>query len=146
MKPSLITISALSLIISASASASSIGDLALSYVPGGHIIQERNDEVKLRTDNGSVIEVEFTARGEFEEASGKNVDADKFNPPHSLLTLEKATAALKKAGKTPVGDWSLENSFIKGWHYDFDGFEAGREMEYEVDAKTGALRTVQFDD
>src|SRR5690606_38967061 len=101
--------------------------------------------VKLETKAGTIVEVEFKRDGSFEEASGDNVEKDEFKP-ESGLSLAGAIDALKKENKTPKGSWSYEKSMLKDWHYELEGFENGKEMEYLVDAKTGKLLESKADD
>ena len=122
-----------------------ITDDALKYVPGGKIVAQKIDEVKVQTPNGTVVEVEFTS-GKLDEASGNAVDQDIFVPEDGMMSLKDAVAALKKEGKVAVGEWSIDNNLIKGWHYEFEGFEQGKKMDYEVDAKTGKLLSAEIDD
>ncbi|WP_408095812.1 PepSY domain-containing protein [Peredibacter sp. HCB2-198] len=126
--------------------AATVSESALKMIPGGKVVQEKEKEVKVQTKDGSIVEVEFKRNGDFEEASGHAVDKDTFEPGQNLLSLKDAVASVKKAGKTPVGDWSLEDSMMKGWHYEFEGMENGKAMEYLVDAKTGKLRESRQDD
>jgi uncharacterized membrane protein YkoI len=116
------------------------------YVPGGEVVQEKEREVKVRTKSGSIVEVEFEVSGEFEEASGKSPENDVLVPGTSLIPLSKAYASLKEAGKSASGDWSLEKSFIKGWVYEFEGFENGKEVDYLIDAKTAKFLETRVDD
>ena len=131
---------------SAGAMAATMSEKALKYVPGGKVIQEKKDEVKVQTPNGSIVEIEFKRNGDLEEASGDTVDKDIFVPGEGLLSLKDAYAAMTKAGKAPVGDWSLDKSMMKGWHYEFEGAENGKNMDYVVDAKTGKIVDSQEDD
>lgn len=141
------TILCLLIVIStSSAFAGSIKESALSYIPNGKVVQEKDKEVKVQTQNGTIVEVEFTMTGAFEEASGDSIEQDVFVPGDGLLSLADAVGALKKAGKTPSGDWSLDKSFVKGWHYEFEGYESGKKMDYVVDAKTGKLLESTIDD
>jgi hypothetical protein len=110
---------------------------ALSYVPGGQVVRVEHDEVKIQTSNGTIVEIEFLRNGSFEEASGKNAQQDVLTPPNSLVTLGVALQGLKDAGKSASGEWSLEHSMRHNWHYEFEGYENGQEMEYVVNAKTG---------
>lgn len=126
--------------------ASEYTEAALKLVPGGKVVQEKSKEVKVETTNGSIVEVEFKRDGTFEEASGDNLEKDNFVPGKGLISLQETVASLKKAGKSPVGDWSLEDSMLKGWHYEFEGFENGKNMDYLVDAKTGKLLESKIDD
>ena len=118
---------------------------AVKYVPGGKVVQEKAEEVKIQTPAGTIVEVEFDRAGKFEEASGDSVENDVFVPGEGLLSLKDAVDSLKKAGKTPVGDWSLDSSLIRGWHYEFEGFENGKKMDYVLDAKTGKLISSEID-
>lgn len=125
--------------------AGNLGQTALTYVPQGKILQEKYDEVKIQTAQGGIIEVEFTRSGQFDEASGKNANADVFNAPNNLVPLAKAVQALKAAGKQPSGEWSLDSSFINGWVYEFEGYENGQEMEYYVSASSGKFLKAVLD-
>lgn len=127
------------------AAATHLGAEAMKLVPDSKVIQEKSDEVKLQTAHGSVIEIDFDRKGAFKEASGTNIEKDVFMAPHQLLSLKEAVAAAKKAGKTPVGKWSLEKEMLSGWVYEFAGFENGKEMEYIIDAKNGDLKKQKQD-
>jgi uncharacterized membrane protein YkoI len=131
---------------SATSIAATMQENALKYVPGGKIIQEKKNEIKVQTPDGSIVEVEFKRNGNLEEASGDTVEKDIFVPGEGLLSLKDAYAAMTKAGKKPVGDWSLDESMIKGWHYEFEGVENGKNMDYVVDAKTGKIVDSKVDD
>lgn len=137
-------ITSLALSMSAYA-APKITDEAMKMVPNSKVLLEEKDEVKLQTADGGTIEIEFDRKGAFEEASGKNVDKDTFNAPNGLMSLKDAVAAAKKAGKTPVGKWSLEKGLLTGWTYEFKGVENNKEMEYMIDAKTGELKKSKTD-
>lgn len=126
--------------------AAKLSESALKMVPGGKVVHEKDDEVKVQTESGSVVEVEFKHNGDFEEASGHAVDKDQFEPGMNLMPLKDVVAAVKKAGKKPVGDWSLDDSMLKGWNYEFEGMEEGKSMEYVVDAKTGKIKESRMDD
>lgn len=133
-------------VMSLSALAATQGESALKMVPGGKVLQEKEKEVRIQTTNGSIVELEFKRNGDFEEASGHAVDKDNFVPGQNLMSLKDAVASVKKTGKTPVGNWSLEESMMKGWHYEFEGMENGKSMDYVVDAKTGKLKESRVDD
>lgn len=145
MKTSILIFS-LFMTLSTTAFASAITDEALRYVPGGKVLSEQIDEVKVQTPMGGVIEVEFNRSGKFDEASGDSVEQDVFAPENGLLSLKDALAALKNAGKTAVGEWSIDHSLLAGWYYKFEGFEAGKKMDYTLDAKTGKLVKTEIDD
>lgn len=117
-----------------------------TIIPEGEIVQEKEREVKVKTKAGSIVEVEFDRGGKFEEASGKAPDKDVLNPGNNLITLAKAYEALKAAGKTATGDWSLEKSFMKGWIYEFEGFENGKEVDYLINAENGKFLETRIDD
>lgn len=117
-----------------------------NYVPGGKVSQVKEKEVKVLTPNSTIVEIEFKASGEFEEASGDASTRDIFVPGQGLLSLSDAVASLAKAGKKADGEWSLEHSFLKGWVYEFNGIEGVKKMEYFVDAKTGKLLESRVDD
>ena len=144
MKKSLLAILTITTLTTSGAFAGMAED-ALKLVPGGKVVAEKAEEVKVQVPNGGIVEVEFQA-GKFEEASGDSVEHDIFIPGQGLLSLKDAVEAMKKAGKTPVGEWSLDNSFLKGWHYEFEGHENGKKMDYIVDAKSGKLLDAKVDD
>lgn len=123
-----------------------IFDKTKLIVPDGEIVQEKEREYKVRTKQGSIVEVEFERNGVFEEASGKSVEKDVLVPGEGLISLSAAVESLKKAGKVSSGDWSLEKSFIKGWVYEFEGFEQGREVEYLINAENGKFLETRVDD
>lgn len=118
---------------------------ALKYVKEGKVVHEKENDFKIQTKSGSIVEVEFKNDGTLEEASGKALDQDIFEPGNGMISLKDAKDALKKAGKAPVGEWSFENSLTKGWNYEFEGFESGNKMDYVVDAKSGKLLESRID-
>lgn len=141
-----ITLSAFTLLVTSfPIFASEHSDAALKMIPGGKVLQEKTREVVVLTPNQTTIEVEFKKNGKFEEASGNNLDKDIFVPEKGLMSLQEAVALLKKEGKAPVGEWSFEESLFGNFYYEFEGFEAGKKMEYHVDAKTGKI-TAEIDD
>jgi uncharacterized membrane protein YkoI len=129
-----------------SAFALKLNEKALSYIPDGKVVQEKEKEVKVQTKNGTIVEIEFERNGDFEEASGKSIDKDSFIPEHKLVSLNTAVESLKKSSKSPTGDWNLEKSFLRGWVYEFEGFENGQEVDYVVDATNGKLLETRLDD
>ena len=111
-----------------------------TLVPGARIIKQKGDEFDVVTSKETVMEIEFHRDGTLDEASGKAAfGGDTLNPGEGLLSLAEAVAALRKSGKTPTGEWSLERSWINGWTYEFEGVEEDREMEYVINAKDGKL-------
>lgn len=110
------------------------------YVPDGTLVREKNDEFKVKTTAGTVVEIETSQDGSLDEASGNSAKSgDVFFPGMGLLSLKEATDVLEKLGKKPEGEWSLEKGFLSGWVYEIEGKDNGRNMEYKVDAKTGQL-------
>ena len=130
----------ISLGISASAGSDiKLKETAVKMVPGAKLVVEDGHEFKFQTAKGTIVEVELHRDGSIDEASGDVALNDIFHPGRGLLTLTDAINALKKAGKSPVGDWSFEKSMLHGWIYEFDGIENGKEMEYAIDATNGKL-------
>lgn len=117
------------------------------FIPEGSLVKEKNDEIKVKTSGGTIIEIEISGDGLFKEVSGDAATSgDIFIPGMSLLSLKEATDALQKMGKTPSGEWSLEKGFLSGWTYEFGGNDNGRKMEYKLDAKTGQLLKEEEED
>ncbi len=129
-----------------SAFAGPLLEKAQKYVPEGTVVQEKTKEVKIKTPQNSIVEIEFHTDGTFEEASGDNLEKDILIPSDGLMPLKVVIGELIKQGKTPTGDWSLEKSFVKGWHYEFEGYEKGQKFDYIVDAKSGKLLESKLDD
>ena len=134
------------ILITAGAMAATMQENALKYVPAGKIVQEEKNEFKVETPNGTIVEIELKSNGEFDEASGDSVDKDIFVPGEGLLSLSDTVAVVTKSGKKLTGDWSLDKSWFKGWHYEFEGIENGKKMDYVVDAKTGKILEQKLDD
>lgn len=117
----------------------------LQYVPEGKLLEAEKNEYKIQTPDGSVVEIEFTRKGELSEASGDLVDKDVFVPGQGLLSLSQAVEAIKEQGKNPVGEWSLEYSMLRGWYYEFEEILNGQKMEYVVSAKDGKILKSKID-
>lgn len=121
-------------------------ETALKFVPGATLAKEDGNDYDFKTSKNTIVEVELNNDGTIDEASGDLAhEGDVFNPGNNHLTLEAAVAALKKAGKTPSGDWSYEKSLLRGWVYEFEGHEKGTKMEYTVSATDGKLLTDKKD-
>lgn len=119
---------------------------ALKFVPEGQVVSESVREFKIRTKNNTVVEIEFERDGSFEEASGKDVQKDVLVTDLGIKSLEDALKSARAEGKSPIGEWSLDKSMLRGWYYEFEGFEDGKKMEYVVDAKTGKIISSSIDD
>lgn len=143
MKKFLVTVLS---IVSLSAFAQVKPEEALKYVPGGTVVQAKKDEVKVRTAKGSVVEIEFTRSGEFEEASGDMIESDVFVPGNEYFTLEKVAGLVKAQGYTLKGDWSYEKKFMRDSRYEVDALQNNLEYEIIVDAKTGKILEERLDD
>lgn len=126
--------------------AEELANKALSYVPQGEVISKETDEIKIRSLKGGVIEIEFKQNGSLDEASGDDALGDQFVPGEGLLSLKEAVSYLVKNNKKPTGEWTLEKSFLKGWHYEIEGNENGQAVDYILDAKTGKILDTQKDD
>jgi uncharacterized membrane protein YkoI len=135
----------MTLMFGSSVMAQTMEQKVLSFIPEGKVLQEKDREFKIQTKQGSVVEVEFKANGEFEEASGKALDKDVFIPGEKILPLDRAVAALKKEAKVPSGEWNLEKTIIRGWVYEFEGHENGRQVEYVMDARSGSILDTRVD-
>ena len=109
--------------VSANTDSDAKNKAALSNViPNSKIIEQDGSEFDVVTEGKTVVEVEFDREGKIEEASGDAAEAgDSLNPGQGLISLSKAVEALKKSGKSTVGEWSLEKSFTRGWIYEFEG-------------------------
>ncbi len=117
------------------------------FVPEGKIFKEKKNEFKFKTSAGTIVKIEAGSDASLKEASGDAaIRGDVFVPGMDLLSLKDVTEALAKLGKVPAGEWKLEKSFLGGWIYEFEGKEKNKEMEYEVDAKTGQLLKVEEED
>ena len=113
---------------------------AVKMVPGAKVVKIEGREFDLQTTKDTLVEVEVNSDGSIDEASGKAaLGGDLFVPGKGHINLETAVATLKKAGKNPSGSWSFKKSVLSGWIYEFDGIEAGKEMEYDISAKDGKL-------
>lgn len=122
-----------------------LGKEALKLVPGGMIEIQEKDEVKVKTSQGTFIEVEFNRDGTLDEASGDLAQKDSFVPANNLLSLNDAVRAMEKEGKKVEGEWSLDKGFLKDWEYEFEGVENGKKVEYVLNAKTGKLLDTKRD-
>lgn len=131
---------------SLSALADTMKEKSLKFVPGGTVVEERSEEVKVKTPAGTIVEIEFDKNSIFEEASGNSLEQDLFQPEAGLLSLKDAVASMTKAGKKPVGEWSFDSSLMRGWYYEFEGYEDGKKMDYVLDAKSGKLLDSKIDD
>lgn len=112
---------------------------AIKYVPAGTLEVAERDEAKVRTAQGTIVEIELNRDGSLDEASGELAQKDTLTPGQGLLSLTEAVAAMKKHGKNVEGEWSLDKDFLRDWEYEFEGMENGKEHEYSLNDKTGKL-------
>ena len=111
-----------------------------TLVPEARVVEQDGDEYELETPRNTRVEIKLDRAGVLDEASGDAAEnGDVLVPGDGRMTLTDAVAALKKAGKAPTGDWSLEKSLLKGWVYEFEGRENGKEIDYKVSATDGKL-------
>lgn len=126
--------------------ANDLADKALTYVPNGKVQSTEKDEVKVKTANGTIVEIEFTSSGEFEEASGDVIESDIFVPGDKLKTLAEIATLLKDQGYKLKGDWSYDKGMVDPWHYEVEAIQDGKEVDVKIDAKTGGVFKVEIDD
>lgn len=137
--------SAFLLAFSAQTFAQDLSAKALKLVPGGTVVEAKKDEVKIKTQAGSLVEIEFSRSGELDEASGDAMDSDSFIPGKGHKSLSEVSSELKKQGYQVSGDWSYESGFMKDWHYEVDAFKDNQNLELIVDAKTGKVTKSKID-
>lgn len=117
-----------------------------TVVPGGSVVKHEKNDYDIETPGKTIVEVELTKDGAIDEASGDaSHNGDVFVPGDGRISLTEAVEALKKAGKTPTGDWSFEKKLTGGWVYEFDGTDKDQRMEYEVSAKDGKILSEKKD-
>lgn len=119
---------------------------ALKFVPGGTVVENKKDEVKVRSPQGGIVELEFKRNGELDEASGDMIESDSFAPGKDYLPLDRIAAALKEEGHQLRGDWSYDKSFMKDWRYEIDTTQNNEQLELVVDAKTAKILDKRIDD
>lgn len=132
--------------LSATALANDLGSKALKLVPGGVIQTQKSDEVKVKTPNGTLVEIDFTKAGEFEDASGDLAEKDIFTPGEGYKSLEEVVAEIKKQGYQLKGDWSYDKDLLTSWHYELEAIQDGKEVELKIDAKTAKILSAEIDD
>ena len=140
------TLSILVITFTTSAFANELGNRALSFVPGGTIQTQKSDEVKIKTKQGTLVEIDFTRTGELEDASGDMAEKDEFNPGKEMKSLSEVVSEVKKQGYLLKGDWSYDKDLLNSWHYELEAMHEGKEVEIKVDAKTAKILNVEIDD
>jgi len=119
---------------------------ALKYVPGGSVVENKKDEVKVRSPQGGIVELEFKRNGKLDEASGDMIELDSFVPGENYLPLDRIAASLKEEGHQLRGDWSYDKGFMKDWRYEVDTIQNNERFELVVDAKTAKILDKRIDD
>ena len=74
-------------------------------------------------------------------------DMQELSKAFNLITVEQASEKALAAKPGVIKEAELDNrKFGKGWDYEFEIVDAdGREWEVNIDAKTGAVRSVDRD-
>lgn len=128
-------------------SLSHAGTDATKLVPGGKILSQKPDEIKVTTKAGTVVEIGLDGDGEMEEATGSSADkGDVFEPGDKMITLKMAVDSLKKSGKTLQGEWTFEENEEGDWVYDLEGVEKKAAVDYIVNATNGKLIKTEVDE
>ena len=122
---------------------SAIEDLesaALSMVPRGIMAFKTTREFMVRTKGGTRIKVEFERNGNFQEASGLNLNkGDEFEPGLGLLSLSSAAQGLSSQGFKLAGDWNLEKDETHGWIYEMAVLEQDEIQFKLIKASSGEV-------
>ena len=101
-------------------------EIARSMVPRGKIVETLGRDFIVKTKAGTKINIEFTRKGSFEEATGKNLNkGDELEPGEGLISLGSAAQIIQKSGHNPEGFWMLEKDQMMGWIYEINGTIVG---------------------
>lgn len=115
-------------------------ELVKSMVPGGKVSTHIGSDYSIRTEAGTKVTVEFSRKGELDEASGLNLGSgDIFEPGDGLISLGSAAQVVEKQGHKVKGEWRLERDSEMGWIYELEGSHEHENMDYVVDAKRAQL-------
>jgi uncharacterized membrane protein YkoI len=92
-----------------------------------------------------VKELVFDDKGVLEEAYGKAAGkGDNFVPGQKMLPLDEIIKKL--TGKTIQGEWIFEQNANGDWVYDIEGRENDKDVDYIINAETGAVKEVILDE
>jgi uncharacterized membrane protein YkoI len=115
-------------------------ELVKSMVPGGKVSIQTGSDFSVRTEAGTKVIVEFSRKGDLDEASGLNLGSgDIFEPGNGLISLGTAAQVVEKQGHKVKGEWRLERDSELGWIYELEGTHDRESMEFVVDAKSAQL-------
>ena len=119
--------------------------LVKELVPKAKVVDESPESIKVLTPHKTEIELVFDDKGVLEEAFGKAAGkGDNFVPGQKLLPLEEIVKKL--SGKTLQGEWIFEKNSKGDWVYDIEGRENNKDVDYIINAETGAVIEVIFDE
>jgi hypothetical protein len=119
--------------------------LVKELVPQGKIVSESPESIKVETVGKTQIELVFDDKGVLEEAYGKAAGkGDNFVPGQKMLPLDEIIKKL--TGKTIQGEWIFEQNANGDWVYDIEGRENDKDVDYIINAETGAVKEVILDE
>ena len=119
--------------------------LVKELVPQGKIVSESPESIKVETTGKTQIELVFDDKGVLEEAYGKAAGkGDNFVPGQKMLPLDEIIKKL--TGKTIQGEWIFEQNTNGDWVYDIEGRENDKDVDYIINAETGAVKEVILDE
>lgn len=119
-------------------------ELVKSMIPGGKVSKNTGSDFSIRTEAGTKVIVEFSRKGDLDEASGLNLGrGDIFEPGDGLISLGSAAQIVEKHGHKVKGEWRLERDTELGWIYELGGSHDSENINYLVDAKKAQLIKTQ---
>ena len=134
-----------SVLVSLLLSSAFASPLVKELVPQGKIVSESPESIKVETVGKTQIELVFDEKGVPEEAYGKAAGkGDNFVPGQKMLPLDEIIKKL--TGKTIQGEWIFEQNTNGDWVYDIEGRENDKDVDYIINAETGAVKEVILDE